>query len=138
MSPPGFDPTVDETIESSHEAPAIARRCVGRLAAHIEASLLRDMQLLVSEIVTNSIRHSGSDDPIRLRVWTRRSGLKVEIADGGYGFEAGSVGSGDYAEGGRGLMIVDALADRWGVSHDARAHVWFELSSRSVSRAQAG
>ena len=53
--------------------------------------MLRDAQLLVSELVTNSIKHSGSDDPIRLRVWTRSSGLKVEVADGGFGFEAGSV-----------------------------------------------
>ena len=95
--------------------------------------MLRDAQLLVSEVVTNSIRHSGSEDPIRLRVWARSSGLKVEIADGGYGFDAASHEPACRRdEGGRGLMILDALADRWGVSHDARARVWFELSPRPV------
>ncbi len=49
-----------------------------------------------------------------------------------------TVGTGGDAEGGRGLMIVEALADRWGVSRDARTRVWFELSPRPVSRAQAG
>ena len=48
-------------------------------AADVDAGVLRDAQLLVSEVVTNSVRHSGSDEPIRLRVWARRSGLKVEV-----------------------------------------------------------
>ena len=108
--------------------------------SELAPGLLRDAQLLVSEVVTNSVRHSGSEEPIRLRVWSRQSGIKVEIADGGYGFEAGPLGAGDDDDdGGRGMMIVDALADRWGVSQDGRARVWFELSPRPVSRrAQAG
>jgi anti-sigma regulatory factor (Ser/Thr protein kinase) len=97
------------------------------------------MQLLVSEVVTNSVRHSGSEEPIHLRVWARRGGVKVEIADGGFGFDAEQPGGSYDAEGGRGLMILDAVADRWGINHDARARVWFELSPRPVSRrAQAG
>ena len=138
MSPAGFAPTVDETIEATPRAPSIARRALEQLSARVDGSVLQDTQLLVSEVVTNSIRHSGSEDAIRLRVWTRRKGLKVEIADGGYGFDAGAVSTSDNEEGGRGLMIVDALADRWGVSHEARTRVWFELSPRPVSRAQAG
>lgn len=109
-----------------------------KLAREIEPGVLRDAQLLVSEVVTNSIRHSGSDDPIGLRVWLRSSGVKVEIADGGFGFDAGEIGARDDAEGGRGLMIVEALADRWGVTRDRRTRVWFELTPGQVSRAQAG
>ena len=138
MSPPGLSPSVDETIEATPTAPSIARRAIEQLAARVDGGVLRDTQLLVSEVVTNSIRHSGSEDAIRLRVWTRRKGLKVEIADGGYGFDAQATSTSDHEEGGRGLMIVDALADRWGVSHDERTRVWFELSPRPVSRAQAG
>jgi serine/threonine-protein kinase RsbW len=111
---------------------------VEELAREIEPGVLRDAQLLVSEVVTNSIRHSGSDDPIGLRVWLRRSGVKVEIADGGFGFEAGKIGARADAEGGRGLMIVEAVADRWGVRRDAGTRVWFELSPRRVGHAQAG
>ena len=138
MSPPGFDPALDATIESSPRAPAEARRAVEELAPEIEPDVLRDAQLLVSEVVTNSIRHSGSDDPIGLRVWLRRPGVKVEIVDSGRGFEAGEVGAAHDAEGGRGLMIVEALADRWGVNKDRRTRVWFELTPRPVPRAQAG
>jgi anti-sigma regulatory factor (Ser/Thr protein kinase) len=137
--PSGFDPAVDERIDSTPEAPGRARRAVEDLAPAIDIGVLRDAQLLVSELVTNSIKHSGCEDPVRLRIWTRSSGLKVEVADGGYGFEAASVGSHDDAEGGRGLLILEALADRWGVSRDAGTRVWFELSRRPVSRAaQAG
>jgi anti-sigma regulatory factor (Ser/Thr protein kinase) len=109
------------------------------LAGELDPGVLRDAQLLVSEVVTNSIKHSGSDDPIRLRIWARRRGLKVEVADGGFGFEAGAPPDEFEAEGGRGLLILDSLADRWGVVRDARARVWFELSPRPLSRgAQTG
>jgi anti-sigma regulatory factor (Ser/Thr protein kinase) len=139
MATIGFDPALDRTIECSQRAPSDARRAVAELGPTVEAGVVRDLQLLVSELVTNSVRHSGSRDPIRLRVWTRPTGLKVEIADGGFGFEATHGGSADDAEGGRGLMILEALAERWGVSRDARARIWFELALRPVSgSARAG
>jgi anti-sigma regulatory factor (Ser/Thr protein kinase) len=138
-APTGFDPAVDATIEASPHAPGIARREVEKVAPAVDDGVLRDAQLLVSEVVTNSIKHSGSDDPIRLRVWTRRSGLKVEVADGGFGFQPAQPRSRDDAEGGRGLMILDALAERWGTSDDGRGRVWFELGPRPIGRtAQAG
>lgn len=139
MSPPGFEPAVDETIECSPRAPAIARRAVEELSADVDAGVLRDAQLCVSEVVTNSIKHSGSADPIHLRVWERSSGLKVEVADGGFGFEPTQPAAPGDGEGGRGLLILETVADRWGTSRDARARVWFELSPRPVSRsAKAG
>ena len=133
MSPPGFDPAVDETIDCDARAPAIARRAVGELSADVDPAVIRDAQLLVSEVVTNSIKHSGSDDPIHLRVWERSTGLKIEVADGGFGFEPAEPTDPGVGEGGRGLLILEALADRWGTTYDARARVWFELSPRPVS-----
>jgi hypothetical protein len=65
--------------------------------------------------------------------------VKVEIADGGFGFEPRASNADAEAEGGRGLMILQTLADRWGVSRDACSRVWFELSARPVGqRAEAG
>jgi anti-sigma regulatory factor (Ser/Thr protein kinase) len=132
VSPPGFDPAVDETIDCDAHAPAVARRAVEELS-NIDRGVIRDAQLLVSEVVTNSIKHSGSDDPIHLRVWERSAGLKIEVADGGFGFESDEPREAGEGEGGRGLLILEALADRWGTSRDARARVWFELSPRPVS-----
>jgi anti-sigma regulatory factor (Ser/Thr protein kinase) len=134
VRPAGFDPTVDETIACSPRAPGVARHAVQRLADAVDPSVLRNAQLLVSEVVTNSIKHSGSDDPIQLRVWTRPGGLKVEVADGGFGFNARPPAHAGDDEGGRGLLILESLADRWGTSCDIRARVWFELSPRPVSR----
>jgi anti-sigma regulatory factor (Ser/Thr protein kinase) len=125
---------VDATIESTPRAPGIARGAVEELAGVLDPGVLRDAQLLISELVTNSIRHSGSDDPIRLRIWPRRRGLKAEVADGGYGFEASPPSIRDDEESGRGLLILDTVADRWGIGGDARGRVWFELSPRPVSR----
>lgn len=136
MAPTGFGPALDATIQCTAQAPSEARNAVGELASEVDTELVRDLQLLVSELVTNSVRHSGSVDPIRVRVWARRGGLKVEITDGGYGFEAAPGGVGDDSEGGRGLMILEALAERWGVSGDSRASVWFELAPRPVSAAR--
>jgi len=139
VSPSGFAPRLDRTIESSPRAPADARRAVEDLAVYLDladaadASLLRDIQLLVSELATNSVRHSGSDEPIRLRAWIRESGLRVEVADVGFGFEKTDVSPGSDAESGRGLLILDALTDRWGITRDAQTRVWFEIGRRPQS-----
>lgn len=139
MSRAGFAPRLDRTIESSPRAPSEARRAVEGLAAEFDLSdprdiaLMRDAQLLVSELVTNSVRHSGSDDPIRVRAWLRDKGLKLEISDGGFGFERTRESSSPDAVSGRGLLILDSLTDRWGISRDTHTRVWFELSHRPQS-----
>ena len=132
MSPTAFDPALDRTIECSPRAPSEARQAVGALSGAVGREVLRDVELLVSELVTNSVRHSGSPEPIHLRAWLRSGGLKVEIADGGSSFEARSGGAAHDAEGGRGLMILEALAERWGVSHDVRSRVWFEIAPQAL------
>ena len=127
---PALDPTVDQTIACSPHAPGVARRAVEELGGDVDPGVIRDAQLLVSEVVTNSIKHSGSDDPIRLRVWARQNGLKVEVADGGSGFNGEPPAAAGDGDGGRGLLILESLADSWGKTCDMRARVWFELSSR--------
>ena len=129
----GFEPTLDRTIVCTSRAPAEARRAVEELEGELEAGLIADVQLVVSELVTNSVRHSGSDQPIRLRAWLRPSGVRVEIADDGCGFEPDGLRPDAISEGGRGLLILEALAERWGVRSDTRSRVWFELSPRAES-----
>ncbi len=117
-------------------APRVARAEVREhLDGQVAPPLVSDVELLVSELVTNSVRHSGSPEPIHLRAWLRSGGVKVEIADGGSSFEVRSGGAADDAEGGRGLMILEALAERWGVSHDVRSRVWFEIAPQSLRSA---
>jgi len=140
MPRPAFEPTLDRMLECTAQAPGEARRACAQLATKVGDALLRDVQLVVSELVTNSVRHSGSGEPIRLRAWAKATALKIEIADTGPGFEPVPEPHDGDAEGGRGLLILDSLADRWGVSRDGYTRVWFEVSPRSQSgrHAQAG
>ena len=86
--------------------------------------------LLVSELVTNAMRHGG--EPIRLVAHTTQSGLRVEVYDGNSDAFPAIRDIRPDAPGGRGLRLVDALADRWGtteVAGDGKC-VWFEIDGR--------
>jgi anti-sigma regulatory factor (Ser/Thr protein kinase) len=136
----GFEPAVDTAIACSPRAPGEARRAVAQIEDQVDAGLMRDVKLVVSELVTNSVRHSGCTEPIRLRAWTRPAGLRIEIIDSGAGFEPEPPRAAGEEEGGRGLLILDSLAERWGVSRDDRTRVWFEVSHAppGAGSAQAG
>jgi anti-sigma regulatory factor (Ser/Thr protein kinase) len=85
--------------------------------------------LLTSELVTNAYRHAGTET----RVSVRRidDGARVEVRDVGPGVPELRPHDTDRVDG-RGLQIVDALADRWGYESNAGGTaVWFELIHRS-------
>lgn len=85
--------------------------------------------LLVSELVTNAMRHGG--EPIRLVANITASGLRVEVYDGNVDAFPAIRDMRPDAPGGRGLRLVDALADRWGTNEagDGKC-VWFEIDGR--------
>jgi anti-sigma regulatory factor (Ser/Thr protein kinase) len=95
-----------------------------------EATLL----LLVSELVTNSVRHAGlaADEAIRLRARCDEECAHVEVCDSGRSGRTPCRRDPDpdaLEPGGLGLKLVDEMADRWGVSHSGRRTcVWFDLS----------
>jgi anti-sigma regulatory factor (Ser/Thr protein kinase) len=110
-------------------APAAARRALVELAARAQAPRA-ELTLLVSELVTNSVRHAavGPDGSLDLLVGVSDDGvLRVEVSDDGHGFQPASVGPNRDLTSGWGLYLVDALADRWGVARGKPARVWFEL-----------
>ncbi|UED83361.1 ATP-binding protein [Streptomyces profundus] len=94
-------------------------------------------QLIVSELVTNAILHTHSSQ-VRCLLWSTGQLLRIEVADEGSGPIPRRAAScqrrpGDDQEHGRGLLLLDALAARWGViSPDQRAGctVWAELPAR--------
>ena len=85
-----------------------------------------DVVLLVSEVVTNAIRH-GKGPTVRLTAQVRGSSCHVEVVDDGSGFEPPDGPADPYKPGGRGLRIVDSLSDDWGVYEGNSTHVWFAI-----------
>ena len=108
---------------------ATARSALGEVSDHLTPRRLEDARLLVSELVTNSIRHAGLADgeTIRLVVVAGERALRIEVCDSGPGFELVEPVPDPARPSGWGLYLVRELADRWGVDRAACTRVWFEL-----------
>jgi anti-sigma regulatory factor (Ser/Thr protein kinase) len=96
----------------------------------LPASVRDDILLLVTELVTNAVRHGGVGPErslhIGLRLWPRR--VRVEVVAPGAGFTPARARSRGGESGGWGLFLVDRIADRWGVRGMASGTcAWFEL-----------
>jgi anti-sigma regulatory factor (Ser/Thr protein kinase) len=108
-----------------------ARAALDELRENVGADRLEDLRLVVSELVTNSIRHAGLEnaDSIDLRVEPLREAIRVQIHDRGPGFETPMSPTSMYQESGWGLYLVSRIAERWGVSSDASGTtVWLEIA----------
>jgi serine phosphatase RsbU (regulator of sigma subunit)/anti-sigma regulatory factor (Ser/Thr protein kinase) len=125
----GRDRALNLRLPGGPHAPAVAREAVETLpAGSLEAPLAHTARLLASEIVTNSVMHGGSGegDWIGFDVVLSPGALRVEVTDHGPGFAGVPARPHPDDPGGRGLFLVDALADRWG-SADGGTRVWFEV-----------
>jgi anti-sigma regulatory factor (Ser/Thr protein kinase) len=113
----------------SPAAIADARRAIDEaLGPALPASAKNDLRLIVSELVTNVVRHAGlhPDQELQLRGLVGEGRLRVEVSDPGRGFEPDVSPSSDRASG-WGLYILDQLAHRWGTVRNEPNVVWFEL-----------
>lgn len=114
----------------------MARHAVTGLAPYLDPSVAENAELLVSELVTNSVRHGRlpAEASIEFSVRASAETLMVEVADAGRGFDHDGVFrpravAGAEAASGWGLFLVDRIADRWGAAQvDGETRVWFELS----------
>ena len=119
--------SVDLRLNGSPEAPSVARRALSRLRGDIDPPVMETMRLLVTELVSNSVKHAHSES-VRLKVAVGRSGVLVEVTDQGPGFEHQPRNLQTPRESGWGLFLVERLAHRWGVSREGSGtRVWFEL-----------
>jgi len=122
----------------------VARHAVAGLRPYLDPRVAENAELLVSELVTNSVRHAGLPEQASIEFSVRASGevLMVEVADTGQGFDHSGaprprIVAGIAEPSGWGLFLVDRLSDRWGaVQMDGETRVWFEL--RPGARALAG
>jgi anti-sigma regulatory factor (Ser/Thr protein kinase) len=119
------EPTLSITLPRHPGSPRVARSALRPLAAEL-GSRADDVTLLVSEILANAVEH-GHGETIDLHVTLADGRVHAEAVDGGHGFDPPPA-SGDLERPrGRGLEIVDRVADAWGAYEGASTHVWFEL-----------
>lgn len=116
------------TLPPSPEAPSHARRMLRDVCAG-EEILYDDAALLVTELVSNAVKHAGTD--VVVRACLSGAVLRLEVLDGSRRPVRARVAE-HSEEGGRGLILVDALADRWGVdAHSDGKEVWAELETQT-------
>ena len=137
-SSPARADVVRVDLRTSAQAPAHGRRIVTDVLRHAGLPELADTaSLLVSELVTNALRHGGG--PRELLVHVDADGVDVGVRDESPrpphpgstdGPGAARVIEGGLAEGGRGLLLVELLADTWGWRPEGTGKVvWFRLRS---------
>lgn len=121
------DDGISLRLRGSPEAAAKARRALSGLRADIDPPLMETLRLLVTELVSNSVRHARADTVV-LRVLVGRTVVLTEVTDEGPGFDPEDTGKPGTDDSGWGLFLVERLAHRWGVTQKADAtKVWFEL-----------
>jgi serine/threonine-protein kinase RsbW len=120
---------VERRLAVTPEAAAEARHALDDIADTLPDGRDRDVRLLVSELVTNAVRHANLDrgDVILLVVELADRAVRVEVHDPGGGFVPRAPAPDPARPSGWGLYLVAELADRWGVDSDDRTLVWFEL-----------
>ncbi len=103
--------------------------------------LVETLTLLVSELVTNAVVHTGRPAVLGLLLSAHRDGsvgrLRLEVADASACPPAPRCADGDET-GGRGLALVECLADRWGWTHEGVGkRIWCELDRETPGAAGA-
>jgi anti-sigma regulatory factor (Ser/Thr protein kinase) len=129
---PSFD--VIRSMPADPSAPAQARRAVATLP--LAGAARKEVPLVVSELVTNAVRHAGlaEDDAIELGLRSDNRQVLVTVKDGGPGFDPPAPANGKPAARGLGLSLVEALADAWGVERSPNGcTVWCALSVERVA-----
>jgi len=113
-------------------APMRARHALQqRLVDVVDEPLLTDLALLVSEVVTNAVRHGGGGESgqVGIRIEMEDDVMTVFVTDPGEGFDVPRKPVPRLPRsGGLGLFLLDQLSTRWGVERvDDGTRVWFRL-----------
>ena len=121
-------------LERDATAAGAARDALSAIEDDLDPAVRNDLRLLVSELVTNSVRHATHDrhGTVALRVNVEADKVRVEVTDAGDGFEPAPRTEGQSQASGWGLYLVDRMTDRWGVVRDTMTRVWFEIDGAAM------
>ena len=130
-----MDADVSLNLPSDTSAPGVARAAAKRsLAGKVSLELLSELFLVISELVSNALEHGRGQ--VVFRVQLDEDIVRGEVIDQGRGFEHEIRARGPQDVRGRGLFLVAALANRWGI-HEGTTHVWFEFAAGTEASGQA-
>jgi anti-sigma regulatory factor (Ser/Thr protein kinase) len=122
---------IDLVLARSVQAPAIARSAISERCEQlgIDGSLAQSLILLVSEVVSNAVRHSTGDPqaPVELLARFDPRAIRVTVTDAGEGFTPRPRDPARTHDG-YGLYLLEKVADSWGVESRGDTKVWFELA----------
>jgi anti-sigma regulatory factor (Ser/Thr protein kinase) len=120
------------TLDAEPGAVSEARRWAAAVTRGLlDGDQAQSLRLIVSELVTNALRHGADGERIDLAVTPKPDFLCVQVTDDGPGLAPRPRALETDGEGGFGLFFVEQLARRWGVTREnRRTRVWFELDYR--------
>lgn len=119
---------VELSLPPEPKAAAVARAHVRDLP--LDEETVEVVSLLVTELVTNAVRHGRVTEDTRITVHlgvVEDDLVRVDVVNDGPKFDAEPRARAIDAEGGLGLQLVDKLADRWGVEGNGQTTVWLEV-----------
>jgi anti-sigma regulatory factor (Ser/Thr protein kinase) len=116
---------------AARSVPAARRLVAQLLEAWAAEAFCDDAMLLVSELVTNVVRHVSGQVALRVEVVLSEPGLRIAVVDSSPELPVPGLRG---PQGGHGIRLVSVLADRWGSEHhDGGKRVWFELEPRPAA-----
>ena len=118
-------PELTVELPRNAQAPALARQALADLDGKVDPAVLPDVRLLVSELITNSVKYGG-EGAVRLEIRATDDRLRAEIIDQGAGFTPVERDGDLDRVGGWGLHLVEQLTSEWG-TYEGSTHVWFEI-----------
>jgi anti-sigma regulatory factor (Ser/Thr protein kinase) len=122
-------------VVAGPQAAASARAAVARLGVLPLQHRIDDVQLAISEVVTNAVRHGGlrtDIDAVRITVRTGEKAVRIAVEQSaaveGLTIQQPLAG---LEPGGFGLRLVDQVSDNWGYDRGPPGRVWFEFGRPS-------
>jgi anti-sigma regulatory factor (Ser/Thr protein kinase) len=110
-----------------HSVPHARERVIELAEPFVEESRIADLRLVISEVITNAVRHGGNGDML-VAVTPKHGYLCVQVTDTGDGFAPRPRAFEPDDDGGFGLFLVERLTRRWGLTRENNnTRVWFEF-----------
>lgn len=121
-------PSVHVSLPSDNRAARAARQSLRLLDGYIPEATIEDVNLLVTELVSNSVKHASlnRDQEIDIDANPTERGIRVEVTNPG-GAQLANRLPEKAQESGWGLMLVTKIASRWGIVTNGRTLIWFEI-----------